>query len=93
MLLQSYFLFPILNRKTIFWKKKIHISCVYYLLSQKIFVFNDGQITECEKQSSRGDESPMGFHCLKKHVLSTNFNFIFNRSLPIQKYLPDGKFS
>ena len=41
----------------------------------KIFVFNDGQITECEKQSSRGDESPMGLHCLKKHVLSTNFHW------------------
>ena len=93
MLLQSYFLFPILNRKTIFWKKKQSNLLRLLFAFTKIFVFNDGQITECEKQSSRGDESPMGFHCLKKHVLSTNFNFIFNRSLPIQKYLPDGKFS
>ena len=36
MLLQSYFLFPVLSRKPIFLKKKkIQISCVYYLLSQR----------------------------------------------------------
>ena len=36
---QSYFSFPVLNRKTFFYffKKKIHISCVYYLLSQRFF--------------------------------------------------------
>ena len=33
MLLQSYFPFPILNRKT--QKNKIFISCVYYLLSPR----------------------------------------------------------
>ena len=32
MLLRLYFLFPVLNRKTIFSK---FISCVYYLLSQR----------------------------------------------------------
>ena len=36
-------------------------------------VFNTSQITEGEKQSSEGDESQMGLHCLKKHVLSINF--------------------
>ena len=41
----------------------------------KTFVFNGGQIIECEKQFSRGDESPMGLHYLKKHVLSANFHW------------------
>ena len=38
-LLQSYFSFPVLNRKTFFYffKKSFHISCVYYLLSQRFF--------------------------------------------------------
>ena len=36
MLLQLYFLLPILNRKTIFSK---FISCVYYLLSQRFLYF------------------------------------------------------
>ena len=34
MLLQSYFSFPVLNQENIFLKKN-HISCVYYLLSQR----------------------------------------------------------
>ena len=34
--IQSYFPFPLWNRKTIFSKKKKkHISCVYYLLSKR----------------------------------------------------------
>ena len=41
----------------------------------KIFVFNEGQIIECEKSFSRRDETPMGLHYLKKHLLSTNFHW------------------
>ena len=51
MLLQSYFPFPVLNRKTIFSKKKY--MYIYFLLLvfafTKIFGFNDGQITGSEK--------------------------------------------
>ena len=37
MLLQSYFPFLVLNRKTILSKKKKNqISCVYYLLTQRL---------------------------------------------------------
>ena len=39
------------------------------LVFSKVFVFHDGQITEGEKKSSRGDESRMGLHCFKKHVI------------------------
>ena len=48
MLLQSYFSFSVLNRKTIFQKK---LSCLRRLpfAFTKISVFNDGQITEREK--------------------------------------------
>ena len=48
MLLQSYFSFPVLNRKTIFSKKN-HTSCIYYLPLKRFFVFNDGQITDGDK--------------------------------------------
>ena len=74
MLLQSNFPFPVLNRKTIFWKKKSYFLRLLFAFT-KSFVFNDGQITECEKKSSWGDESPMGLHCLKKHLLLTNFHW------------------
>ena len=45
MLLQSYFPFPALNRKTIFSKKKSYFLRLLFAFT-KIFVFNDGQITE-----------------------------------------------
>ena len=35
MLLKSYFSFPVLNRKTIFSKKKIRFFCVFYLFLQR----------------------------------------------------------
>ena len=63
-----------MKQKNYFLKKKSYFLRLLFAFT-KIFVFNDGQITECEKQSSRGDESPMGLHCLKKHVLSTNFRW------------------
>ena len=48
MLLQLYFLFSVLNRKTIFSKN--FSSFLRLLLAfPKVFVFNDGQITEGEK--------------------------------------------
>ena len=48
MLLQSYFPLPVLNRKTIFSK---NFSNFWRLLLAftKMFVFNNGQITEGEK--------------------------------------------
>ena len=49
MLLQSFFPFPVLNRKSIFWKKKKSYFLRLLFAFTKIFVFNDGQITECEK--------------------------------------------
>ena len=48
MLLQSYFPFPVLNWKTIFRKKNSHFLRLLFAFT-KIFVFNDSQITECEK--------------------------------------------
>ena len=45
MLLQAYFPFPVLNRKTIF-SKNISNFLRLLLAFTKIFVFNDGQITE-----------------------------------------------
>ena len=39
---------------------------------KKIFLSNDGQINKGEKKYSREDESPMGLHCFKKHVLHGN---------------------
>ena len=48
MLLQSYFSFPVLTRKTILYKKN-RTSCIYYLPLQRFFVFNDGQITDGDK--------------------------------------------
>ena len=49
MLLQSYFLFPVLSRKPIFLKKKNSNFLRLLLAFTKIFVSNDGQITEREK--------------------------------------------
>ena len=48
MLLQSYFLFPVLNRKTIFHLPFTHLLLFFRLLLalSKIFVFNHGQITK-----------------------------------------------
>ena len=54
----------------------------------KIFAFNDDQITKCQKLSSREDESSKGLHCLKKHVLSTNFRWRQKRGA---KNFIDGK--
>ena len=48
MLLQSYFLFPVLNRKTIFSKKFSYFLRLLFAFT-KIFVFTDDQITEGEK--------------------------------------------
>ena len=48
MLSQSYFPLPVLNRKTIFGKKKSYILRLLFAFTT-IFVFNDSQITECEK--------------------------------------------
>ena len=48
MLLQLYFLFPVLSRKPIFLKKKSNFLRLL-LAFTKIFVSNDGQITEGEK--------------------------------------------
>ena len=49
MLLQSYFPFPVLNRKTVFLEKKNSYLLPLLIAFTKIFVFNDGQITECEE--------------------------------------------
>ena len=47
MLLQSYFPFLVLNRKTILSKKKKKSNLLRLLLAYaKTFVFNDGQITK-----------------------------------------------
>ena len=48
MLLQSYFPFPVLNRKTIFSIKFSYFLRLLFLFT-KIFVSNDGQITKGEK--------------------------------------------
>ena len=42
MFLQSYFPFPVLNRKTIFLKKKSLYSLHLLFAITTIFVFNDG---------------------------------------------------
>ena len=47
MLLQSYFPFTVLNRQTIF-SKKFSYSLRFLFSFTKIFVSNDGQITEGE---------------------------------------------
>ena len=47
MLLLSYFPFPVLNRKN-YLKKKTYFLRLLFAFT-KIFVFNDGQISECEK--------------------------------------------
>ena len=44
MLLQSYFPFPALNRKTIFSKKNSYFLRLLFAFT-KIFVFNDGKLT------------------------------------------------
>ena len=54
MLSQSYFPFPVLNRKTIFSKKFLNFLRLL-LPFTKSFVFNDDQISETEKKYSRGD--------------------------------------
>ena len=48
MLLQSYFPFLALNRKTIFSEKYSYFLRLLFAFTM-IFVFNDGQITEGEK--------------------------------------------
>ena len=48
MLLQSYFLFPVLNRKTMFSKKISYFLRLLFAFT-KTFVFNDGQISKGEK--------------------------------------------
>ena len=40
------------------------------LLFTKIFVFNDCQIAESRKQSSRRDESSKELHCFKKSAVN-----------------------
>ena len=52
MLSQSYFPFPVLNRKTIFSNKFSNFLRLL-LPFTKSFVFNDGQITEVGKKYSR----------------------------------------
>ena len=39
------------------------------LVFSKVFLFNDGEITEGEKKSSWEDESRRGLHCFKKHAI------------------------
>ena len=48
MFLQSYFLFPVLNRKLLSSKNFSYFLDLLFAFT-KIFVFNDGQITEGEK--------------------------------------------
>ena len=48
MLLQSYFSFPVLNRKTIFSKKFPDLLRLLLVIT-KSFVFNNGQITKGKK--------------------------------------------
>ena len=48
MLLLPYFPFPVLNRKNYFLKEKTYFLRLLFAFT-KIFVFNDGQISECEK--------------------------------------------
>ena len=68
MLLQSYFPFPVLNRKPIF-SKNISNFLRLLLAFTKIFVFNVGQITEGEKQSPRRDNPQ------KNRIVSKNTRF------------------
>ena len=68
MLLQSYFPFPVIKKKTTF-PKKINSNFLHLLLAfTKIFVFNDGQITKGRKSLDEMSE----LHCFK--TLSTNFH-------------------
>ena len=48
MLLQSYFPFPVVNKIINFSKKASYFLLLLFAFT-KIFVFNDGQTTECEK--------------------------------------------
>ena len=48
MLLQLYFPFPVLNRKTIFSNKFPYFLRLLFGLTN-IFELDEGQITECEK--------------------------------------------
>ena len=125
----------------------MHISCVYYLLSQRFLYLMTVKLPNMRNNLLEEMNLPIRLHCLKKQVLSKNFHWrqkrrvknffdgkriwqtrgqqysgsyfcfcvcccfscqqfpfqnafyyfigkiFFNRSLPIQKYLSDGKFS
>ena len=65
MLLQSYFPFPILNRKT--QENKIFTSCVYYLLSPRFLYLMTVKLSKV-RNNLLEEMNP------KKHVLSTNIH-------------------
>ena len=67
-----YFPFPVFKQESYFFKKKIHIFCVYYLLSQSFLYLKTVKLTKLRNNSS-GDEFRMGLNCFKKRVLSNNF--------------------
>ena len=71
-----FFIFFI--KKTIAFKKKFIFFAFTVFFSTKTFAFNDSQKWEI---SSQGNESPIGLHCFKKHVLSTNFHGKFKEGL------------
>ena len=98
MLLQCCYnrIFRKIKQKKLFFEKENHISCVYYLLSQRFLCLMTVKLPNVR------------MHCLKKQVFSANFhqqqkrvsivsvvsiisfyyfigNIYFNRSLPIQK--------
>ena len=72
MLLQSYFPFPILNRKT--QENKIFISCVYYLLSPRFLYLMTVKLSKV--RNNLLEEMNPEWDCIvsKKHVLSTNIH-------------------
>ena len=72
MLLPSYFPFLVFKQENYFFKSNSYFLHLIFAWT-KVFVFIDGHTTEGEKSSSRGDESPMGVHCFRKHVLSKYF--------------------
>ena len=49
MFLQSHFAFPVLNKNYFFQKKKKSYFLRLLFAFAKIFVFNDGQLTERKK--------------------------------------------
>ena len=65
-------LFPVFNRKTIF-SRNLHISCVYYLLSQRFLYLMTVKLPKVRNNLPE-EINPKWDYIVSKSALSTNFH-------------------